>query len=69
VLDFYCAQHKLVVEVDGSVHREPAQVVRDAARTERLEAYGYRVIRFTNDEVFGDLERVLEEILAVVEAP
>jgi very-short-patch-repair endonuclease len=69
VLDFYCAEHKLVVEVDGSVHQEPAQVVRDQARTERAEAYGYRVVRFTNEEVFGDLESVLENILAVVETP
>jgi very-short-patch-repair endonuclease len=62
VLDFYCPSHKLVVEVDGEVH--DAQQERDAERTRALEAYGYRVLRFRNDEVLRDLPSVVSRIAA-----
>ena len=62
VLDFYCPSRKLVVEVDGPVHADPEQAVQDDLRTEQLSAYGYRVVRFTNDEVLHDLSTVLERI-------
>ena len=62
IVDFYCAQHRLAVEIDGDVHAEQREY--DAARTEWLEARGYRVIRFTNDQVFRQLPAVLETILA-----
>lgn len=61
VLDFYCATFKLVVELDGGVH--DGQVEEDAARTQRLSEYGYRVLRFRNEEVLGDMGSVLERIL------
>jgi very-short-patch-repair endonuclease len=67
VLDFYCPAHKLVVEVDGGVH--DAQQERDAARTEMLETYGYRVLRFRNEEVMQDLPDVVRRIAAVVTDP
>ncbi|MCU0532921.1 MAG: endonuclease domain-containing protein [Hydrococcus sp. Prado102] len=60
ILDFYCPSCKLAIEVDGEIHSE--QVERDTARTEQLEAYGYRVLRFSNEEVLSDLNRVLETI-------
>src|SRR5689334_12520275 len=60
VLDFFCSAHKLVVEVDGAVHDE--QQEQDQARTELLQHYGYRVIRFHNDEVIADLGGVLAQI-------
>jgi very-short-patch-repair endonuclease len=63
VLDFYCPAYKLVIEVDGSIHEQ--QTEQDAARTEHLEAYGYRVLRFHNDEVLTNLAGVLERILLV----
>ena len=62
VLDFYCPACKLVVELDGGVHKD--QAVQDEARTRQLEDYGYTVIRFRNEEVLGDLASVLERILA-----
>ncbi len=65
IVDFYCAKARLVVEVDGDVHA--MQEEHDATRTEWLEKRGYRVIRFSNDEVFGKLDAVLESILAVCE--
>ena len=60
VLDFYCASCKLVVELDGSVH--DARTEEDAARTEYLNAFGYRVIRFRNEEVLTNLDSVLAKI-------
>ena len=61
IVDFYCASHRLVVEIDGESHA--AQVEYDRARTDWLQANGYRVIRFTNAEVNHQLESVLEAIL------
>ncbi len=61
VLDFYCASCKLAIELDGSVHENRAE--EDAARTAHLEAYGYRVLRFQNNEVLTDLASVLTRIL------
>lgn len=61
ILDFYCPACKLVVELDGDVHEEQAGY--DEARTQQLQDYGYRVIRFRNEEVLTDLPSVLEQIL------
>jgi very-short-patch-repair endonuclease len=68
ILDFYCPQHRLVVEVDGAVHDDPDQHIHDEARTEQLAAYGYRVIRFRNREVLDDLSGVLQRILETTRA-
>jgi very-short-patch-repair endonuclease len=65
IVDFYCAEHKLVIEVDGDTHA--MQEEYDAARTEWLQDRGYRVIRFTNDEVHRQLPAVLETIMAACE--
>ena len=61
ILDFYCPERKLVIELDGAIHE--VQANRDQVRTEQLADYGYHVIRFRNDEVFDDLDSVLERIL------
>lgn len=60
IVDFYCPSVKLVIEVDGGIHDQ--QQVYDQARTEKLEAFGYRVLRFTNEQVMKDLSAVLEQI-------
>jgi len=65
VADFYCAQHRLIVELDGAVHRMQGEY--DALRTEELERDGYRVIRFTDNQVERDLEWVLERIAEACE--
>ena len=62
IVDFYCAAHRLVVEVDGPVHE--GRVKEDALRTEYLEMYGYRVLRVKNEEVLEDIEAVLARVLA-----
>jgi len=60
VLDFYCSASHLVIELDGDIHK--GQEERDAARTAQLQAYGYQVIRFRNEEVLNNLKSVLERI-------
>ncbi|MFN0148234.1 MAG: endonuclease domain-containing protein [Dehalococcoidia bacterium] len=59
VVDFFCAELGLVLEVDGGVHDEPEQRLYDQGRTEALEGLGLRVVRLTNAEVEDDLERAL----------
>lgn len=65
VVDFYCPQHRLIIEVDGAVHDQ--QVEYDAARTEKLNHLGYQVIRFCNQEVLSDLRSVLQKIANKIE--
>ncbi|MDQ2743516.1 MAG: endonuclease domain-containing protein [Chloroflexota bacterium] len=60
VVDFFCASHRLIVEVDGPVHLN--QQERDAERQTLLEACGYRVLRFTAGDVEYDLPQVLAAI-------
>ena len=60
ILDFYCPSCKLVVEVDGQTHDR--QTDYDDARTVKLAEYGYKVLRFSNEQVMNDLPQVLAEI-------
>ncbi|SRR5690554_2532729 len=62
VVDFYCAERRLVVEVDGPVHAR--QQAQDAARTAYLEDLGLRVLRVANDDVLARIDDVLERIRA-----
>jgi very-short-patch-repair endonuclease len=59
--DFYCHQHELIVEVDGGIHE--LQKEYDTAREEYLRELGFRIIRFTNEEVDKDLKNVLRKIV------
>jgi very-short-patch-repair endonuclease len=62
VADFVCWQARLIVEVDGSQHAD--EVEYDAGRDEYLAGEGFKVLRFWNNEVTGDLEAVLTAIRA-----
>ena len=64
IVDFYCHTFKLVVEIDGGYHKE--QLEYDEGRTAELERFGITVIRFTNDEVMKEIDRVVEEIQKLV---
>ena len=66
IVDFCCAEYRLIIEVDGDSHAE--QVEYDAARTNHLESYGYRVLRFRNDDVLVHLDAVLDAIADAVAA-
>jgi len=67
IIDFYCAKAKLLIEVDGESHLEPDQQEYDKARTECLEELGYKVIRFTNNDVRYNIHAVANEILQTIE--
>jgi very-short-patch-repair endonuclease len=62
VVDFYCPEHHLVIEVDGSMHDEPEQRIRDRTKQEYLEALGNTVLRVRNEEVTKNLAIVLERV-------
>lgn len=62
IADFYCAEARLVIEIDGDSHAEADQEEYDLARTRWLEESGYKVIRITNQDVHKHLEDALKEI-------
>ena len=62
IVDFYCASARLVVELDGSGHYEPAKIAEDAARTADLEKMNLRVIRFCNLDIDKNFRGVCEFI-------
>ena len=62
IVDFVSLSKMLVVEVDGGYHNKPEVQQADKIRTEYLESLGYKVIRFTNEEVLGNTEKVLSKI-------
>jgi very-short-patch-repair endonuclease len=61
IVDFYCHEMRLVIEVDGPTHA--ATVEEDAIRQEAIQSQGITVLRFKNDEIFDDLPSVLERIM------
>ena len=63
ILDFFCVEHQLVVELDGSVHDEPDQFASDEQRTNFLNERGLKVVRFKNDEIMKNLPSVLRRII------
>jgi len=68
IVDFYCHQAKLVIELDGSQHCEPKEKEYDQKRTEYLEAQGLKVLRFSNLDVMRQFRNVCQVIYETVEA-
>ena len=66
IADFYCAEAKLVIELDGSQHYENRGAESDAVRTAFLEGYGLHVLRIPNNEVNQNFRGVCEHIDATV---
>ncbi len=64
VLDFYCPSEKLCIELDGETHLSDEALIYDEERTAFLNSCGIRVIRFWNEEVFENIEGVLDRIKA-----
>ena len=67
VADFYCPECRLIVEIDGDIH--DFQLEKDKLRTEEIKSFGYRVIRFRNEEVLSNIETVLNKILEACKLP
>jgi very-short-patch-repair endonuclease len=62
IVDFYCHQSKLAIEVDGGIHNKTEQKEHDTGRSYELQQLGIKVIRFTNDQIFQNLNEVIKEI-------
>ena len=62
IADFVSLKNRLVIEVDGEYHQTSAQQMEDQYRTNYLQSKGYRVIRFTNQQVLTDIESVMTKI-------
>jgi very-short-patch-repair endonuclease len=67
IVDFFCYEAKLVIELDGSIHNDAAQRERDLERTKILNHHGLTVIRFSNDEVEHKIEHVISVIRKAIE--
>jgi len=63
IVDFCCREKKLVIEVDGGHHNDPQFQLMDEQRQKFIERQGFKVVRFWNDDINGNLEGVVEAIL------
>ena len=66
IADFYCYKAKLIIEIDGSQHYSEEGIKRDEFRTEILEGYDLKVIRFTNKQINENFQGVCQYIDTVV---
>lgn len=62
IVDFYCHELGLVIEIDGEYHNEAIQIAKDIERSELLRFQDIHVIRFTNDQVINEIKRVLDHL-------
>jgi very-short-patch-repair endonuclease len=69
IADFACRSAKLVVEIDGATHSTDEERAHDRRRTAFLEAQGYRVVRFSNQQVYEDFAAIVDEIARVLAKP
>jgi very-short-patch-repair endonuclease len=67
IVDFFCPEARLVIEVDGGQHAMDEK--HDASRTRWLEARGYRVVRFWNNDVFANTDGVIAAIQQMLHPP
>ena len=66
IVDFYCAELKLVIEIDGDSHFSDEEKEKDTIRDAFMETLGIKVLRFTNEEVMKQTESVLERLFSLV---
>ncbi|MDR2232276.1 MAG: leucine--tRNA ligase [Tannerella sp.] len=69
IVDFVCLEKKIVIEIDGEYHNSPEQQEYDKNRSQYLNDNGFQVIRFTNNEIFFDLENVIKKITSTALSP
>lgn len=62
IADFYCHSLKLVIEIDGGIHKNNKQKKYDIGREAELNDFGIEVIRFTNEKVINHINEVVDEI-------
>lgn len=69
IVDFYCPERLLIVEIDGDTHADNQTIRSDQERTKNLTALGYTVIRYTNHEVMRRTEDVLNDLSVKLQLP
>lgn len=62
IVDFYCPEQSLVIEVDGDGHADVDQMLKDQLRDRYFQSLGLRVIRYFNDDIVKNLDGVLEDL-------
>ena len=67
ILDFFCHEAKLAIELDGSQHYDPSAVQYDRQRSEHLHNLGITVVRFSNFDVLKNFDGVCQQILLLLE--
>ena len=67
IVDFYCAKANLAIELDGEYHSAEEQYLEDIQRSAKLTAFGVEVIRFRNEDIDVDFQRVCKQIDFVVQ--
>ena len=67
IADFYCAELRLIVEVDGGIHNTPERQAHDAKRTDVLNGEGFQVVRFTNEQVLEHMVSVIGHLEDLVQ--
>ncbi|MBO4660335.1 MAG: glutamate-5-semialdehyde dehydrogenase [Prevotella sp.] len=67
VMDFYCPVLKLCIEIDGDIHQLSDVRLKDEIRTKFLEDNGIRVLRFSNEEVYNNIDEVLNRIIDFID--
>ncbi len=67
VLDFYCPQLKLALEIDGPTHEGDEAAAYDANRQAFIESYGICFLRFSNKQIYRQLDAVVESIVTTAE--
>jgi very-short-patch-repair endonuclease len=62
IADFACLEARLAIEVDGATHSSKEEIARDLAWTAAIAAHGFVILRFTNDDVYRNLDGVAETV-------
>ena len=64
IVDFICITEKFIIEVDGATHGETAEIFYDDKRTHYLEQQRWKIIRYGNEEIYKNIDDVLDDIYA-----
>jgi very-short-patch-repair endonuclease len=68
IADFVCLKRRLVIEIDGLIHNSPHHQISDEQRTERLNEIGFKLIRFTNEQVLNNKDATIQSILTALKS-
>lgn len=63
IIDFYCSEYQLAIEIDGATHSTDEEIERDKRRQSEIEKLGIQFLRFTNPDIYQNLDEVLKTIL------